>query len=75
MDSTDASSNLHLGSTGNGQYQGDLWDKFPELITKMTIGKQNVKDLQAMVKAQADAFESMGKPFTKTKLLVDDKNL
>jgi hypothetical protein len=39
------------------------------------VGKQNVKDFQALTKSQADAFEYMGKPLSKTKMLTDDKNL
>lgn len=56
-------------------YKADLWDKFNEIVAKMTIGKQNVKDLQALSKAQSDSFEYMAKQMNKTKILISDKNL
>jgi len=68
-------SGVHDSSTDYGQYKGDLWDKFTEIMAKMNIGKQNVKDLQALTKSQSDAFDYMGKPLSKTKMLVEDKNL
>ena len=63
------------GDTQTLTFRVDLWDKFNELVAKLTIGKQNVKDLQALSKAQSDSFEYMAKQMNKTKILITDKNL
>lgn len=69
------SSDPHSSTELSLQYKNNLWDKFQELINKLMVGKQNVKDFQALTKSQADAFEFMGKPLSKTKMLTEDKNL
>jgi hypothetical protein len=56
-------------------FRVDLWDRFNEIHTKLTIGKQNVKDLQALAKAQHDSYDAMAKQMGKTKILIDEKNL
>ncbi|KAL9646886.1 hypothetical protein ABK040_013746 [Willaertia magna] len=67
-------SSSNQGITTSFSYKIDLWDKYTEIITKLTVNKKDIKQYQSLFKEHSSLYESLGKKLIKTKFATEQNS-